>query len=147
MSDSVIRLDHMAIVKETAPTVQDNSLAITSRFYERLFENHPETRAFFANTSPGQAQRLADALVAYTENIDDLSPIVPVVRAIAKKHVAAGVEPAHYEIVGEELLGAVVDVLGDLPPEVIDAWAAAYAALADIFITTEADLMAAATPA
>ncbi len=141
MSDSIIPEDQLAIVKSTAPAVQQNSVAITTRFYDRLFENHPETKAFFVNTSPGQAVRLADALVAYTENIDDLSPIVPVVKAIGRKHVAAGVKPEHYEVVGTELLGAVVDVLGELPDEVVDAWAAAYQALADILITVEMELI------
>lgn len=140
MSEPIIPEHQLALVKATAPAVQENSVAITSRFYERLFENHPETKAFFANTAPGQADRLAGALVAYTENIDDLTPIKPVVQAIARKHVAAGVEPAHYEVVGTELLAAVVDVLGALPDDVVEAWAAAYGALADIFIGVEAEM-------
>lgn len=144
MSDPIIPTAQLDVVKATAPVVQANSLAITTRFYERLFANHPATEAFFANTAPGQAQRLADALVAYTENIDDLTPITPVVRAIAKKHVAAGVQPEHYEIVGTELLAAVVDVLGDLPDSVVEAWSAAYDALAAIFISVEAELAASA---
>lgn len=143
MSDAtIIPTGQLAIVKDTAPAVVENSVAITTRFYDRLFTNHPATKAFFADTSPGQAQRLADALVAYCQNIDDLSPIQTVVAAIARKHVAAGVQAEHYDVVGTELLGAVVDVLGDLPIEVIDAWAAAYRALADIFIGIEVELMA-----
>jgi len=142
-ADPVIPLDQLALVKETAPAVQQNSLAITTRFYTWLFENHPETKTFFTNTTPGQARRLADALVAYTEHIEDLSPITPVVKAIARKHVAVGVQPGHYDVVGQELLGAVVDVLGELPVTVIEAWAAAYQALADIFIAVEAELAAA----
>lgn len=134
--------EQLALVKATAPAVQENSLTITTRFYQRLFENHPETKVFFADTSPGQARRLANALVAYTENIDDLSPITPVVQHIATKHVEAGVEPEHYTVVGEELLGAVVDVLGELPADVLDAWAAAYSALANIFIDIESSLVA-----
>ena len=141
MSDSpIIPIEQLELVKATGPAVQENSLATTSRFYDRLFESHPETKAFFATTTPGQAQRLADALVAYTENIDDLSPITPVVKAIAKKHVAAGVQPAHYGVLGQELLGAVVDVLGELPAEVLEAWGAAYGALADVFISVETEL-------
>lgn len=140
-NNHVIPSDQLTIVKSTAPAIQANSLEIAARLYERLFENHPETQAFFANTSPGQAQRLADALVSYTENIDDLTPIEPVVKAIARRHVRAGVLPEHYDIVGTELLGSVVDVLGDLSTEVLDAWAAAYQVLADLFIDIERKLM------
>ncbi|MCL4119645.1 UNVERIFIED_CONTAM: hypothetical protein GTU68_023330 [Idotea baltica] len=134
--------EHLALVKATARAVQENSLAITTRFYQRLFENHPETKPLFADTSPGQARRLANALVAYIENIDDISPIGPVVKRIAVKHVQAGVQPAHYDVVGQELLGAVVDVLGELPSDVLEAWAAAYSVLANAFIEAEASLMA-----
>jgi len=132
--------EQLAIVKSTAPAIRENSVEISERLYERLFENHPETKAFFVNTPAGQAERLAAALVAYTKSVDNLSALSGAVQTIAKKHVAAGVQPAHYDIVGTELLGAVVDVLGAIPDHVIDAWGAAYQVLADIFIEAEAQL-------
>ena len=46
--------------------------------------------------------------------------------------------PEHYPIVGTCLLKAIKKVLGDAAtPEIMDAWAAAYFFLADIFIDAE----------
>ncbi len=134
-----------AIVKSTHPVVQEHGLAITTRMYEKLFTEYPDTKAFFADTTPGQEQRLANAVIAYAANIDKIETLVPVVQGIAAKHVAAGVQAEHYPIVGEMLLGAMTDVLGELDASIVDAWAAAYGYLADIFISTEAELYAAAS--
>ncbi len=128
------------IVKSTRPVLEQHGLAITARLYERLFSTYPEVEALFAGAAPGQDARLAGAILAYADNIDNIESLVPVVGQIAEKHVAAGVEAAHYEIVGTELLGAMVDVLGELDIAVIDAWSEAYTFLADIFIETEAAL-------
>lgn len=138
-----LSIETKEIVKATKPVLEDHGLAITTRMYERLFVEHPETEALFSGAAPGQAERLAGAVLAYAENIDDVEALVPVVQGIATKHVAAGVEPAHYDIVGAALLGAMVDVLGGLETSVIDAWAAAYGYLANIFIDVEANLTAA----
>ena len=35
------------IIKATAPVVEEHGLAITKRFYENLFENHPYVNQFF----------------------------------------------------------------------------------------------------
>ena len=35
------------IIKATAPVVEEHGLAITKRFYENLFENHPYVNHFF----------------------------------------------------------------------------------------------------
>lgn len=132
------------IVGATKPVLEEHGLAITTRMYERLFSEHPEVEHLFSGAAPGQAERLAGAVLAYAENIDNVDALVPVVRDIGAKHVAAGVEPAHYAVVGEALLGAMVDVLGELDSAVLDAWGEAYGFLADIFIGVEAELAGAA---
>jgi len=35
------------IVKATLPVVAEHGEAITKRFYQRLFENHPELKIYF----------------------------------------------------------------------------------------------------
>ena len=134
------------IVKATKPTLEQHGLAITSRLYERLFTEHPETEQLFAGSSPGQAARLADAVLAYADNIDNIEALVPVVEQIAAKHVAAGVQPAHYDIVGTALLRSMVDVLGELDIAVIEAWSEAYGVLSSVFISTEAEANLLAQP-
>lgn len=117
---------------------------ITKRFYERLFQSHPELLNIFnhANQKQGRQQTaLANAVYAAAVNIDKLEAILPVVRGIAHKHRSLGVKPEHYPIVGEHLLGAIKDVLGDAATdEILGAWAEAYGIIADAFIGVEAEM-------
>ena len=129
------------IVKATAPVLQDKGVEITTRMYARMADEQPELKALFANTKDGQADRLAAAVLAYAQNIENLEALGPSVVAIAKKHVSAKVLPEHYPIVGGLLLAAMKDVLGDaLTDEVTQAWAEAYTFLADIFVEKEKEL-------
>lgn len=128
------------IVKSTQPVLATHGIAITTRMYERLFTEHPEVAEMF--TTPGQQERLADAVLAYCENIDNVEALLPVVKNIAKKHVKAGVAAEQYDVVGGHLLGAMVDVLGELDATIIEAWASAYNVLAEVFISLEAELIA-----
>ena len=129
------------IVKATAPVLQEKGVEITSRMYERLFSEYPETKELFANTKDGQADRLAAVVLAYAKNIDKLEALGSSVEAIAKKHVANNVKAEHYPIVGQVLLAAMQDVLGEAASdEGIEAWKEAYFFLANIFIEKEASI-------
>lgn len=144
--------EHSAIVKSTAPVFAEHGVAVTSHFYKRMLERHPELRNIFNNAhqSTGtQPAALAHAVYAYAANIDNLGALTTAVSRIAHKHASLGVLPEHYPIVGENLLASLKEVLGDaITQPIIDAWAAAYAQLADIFISFEGDLyeQAEATP-
>lgn len=130
----------IATVKATRPLLVEHGTAITTRFYDRLFARRADLRALFATTEPGQNARLAQALLAYVDHLDDLEALLPAVERIATKHVGAGVHPEHYPVVGEELLGAMADVLGPLDIEIVEAWAEAYGVLAEVFISVENEM-------
>ncbi|MGF7048535.1 nitric oxide dioxygenase [Paenibacillus sp. DS2015] len=132
------------IIKSTVPVLQVHGKSITTAFYGMLFENHPELLNIFnhANQRQGKQQAaLANAVIAAAANIDQLENILPVVKQIAVKHRALGVLPEHYPIVGETLLSAIQQVLGDAAtPEIMDAWAQAYGIIADAFIGIEGEM-------
>jgi nitric oxide dioxygenase len=132
------------IIKSTVPVLQVHGEAITSRFYEKLFQKHPELLNIFnhANQKKGRQQAaLANAVYAAAANIDKLETIIPVVKGIAHKHRSLGVKPEHYPVVGENLLFAIKDVLGDAATdEIINAWAEAYGVIADVFIGIERNM-------
>ncbi len=131
----------ISVIKSTVPVLQSHGKAITTRFYEMMFANHPELLNIFnhANQKQGRQQTaLAGAVYAAAANIDNLEAIVPAVKLIAHKHRSLGIKPEHYPIVGQNLLAAIKDVLGDAATdEIIDAWAEAYQVLADVFISVE----------
>jgi nitric oxide dioxygenase len=132
------------IVKATAPVLAEHGYAIIKRFYQRLFEAHPELKNVFnmAHQEQGQQQQaLARAVYAYAENIEDPSSLMAVLQNIANKHASLGVLPEHYPIVGEHLLGAIKEVLGAAATEdIISAWALAYGNLADVLMSMESGL-------
>jgi nitric oxide dioxygenase len=117
---------------------------ITKRFYQMLFANHPELLNIFnhANQKQGRQQTaLANAVYAAALYIENLENILPVVRQIGHKHRSLGVRAEHYPIVGQTLLAAIKDVLGDAATEeILGAWAEAYGVIADAFISVEAEL-------
>lgn len=133
-----------SIVKSTVPVLEEYGMAITTRFYENLFVAHPELLNIFnqANQAQGRQQAaLANAVHAAAVNIDNLEEILPAVVQIAHKHVSVGVLPEHYPIVGEYLLKAMKEVLGDAATDdILEAWAEAYGVIADAFIGVEKDM-------
>ncbi|WHY69182.1 NO-inducible flavohemoprotein [Neobacillus sp. SuZ13] len=132
------------IIKSTVPVLEKHGEAITTRFYQLMFGNHPELLNIFnhANQKQGRQQKaLAGTVYAAAMYIDNLEAILPVVKQIAEKHRSLGILPEHYPIVGKHLLLAIKDVLGDAATdEIIDAWAEAYNVIADVFISVEAEL-------
>ncbi|WP_397539579.1 NO-inducible flavohemoprotein [Rummeliibacillus pycnus] len=134
----------MDIVKSTAPVLEVHGTAITKTFYKNMFEAHPELLNIFnhANQAKGRQQAaLANTVYAAAVHIENLGAIMPVVRQIAQKHRSLGIKPEHYPIVGEFLLGAIKEVLGDAATdEIINAWAEAYGVIADAFIATEEEM-------
>lgn len=136
------------IVKSTVPVLEEHGKTITTVFYKNMFEAHPELLNIFnhANQSQGRQQTaLANTVLAAAKHIDNLEPIVPAVVQIAHKHRSLGIVPEHYPIVGEYLLKAIKEVLGDAAtPDILEAWGEAYGVIADAFIGVEKDMYDAA---
>ncbi|EKF73026.1 bifunctional nitric oxide dioxygenase/dihydropteridine reductase 2 [Alcanivorax hongdengensis A-11-3] len=129
------------VIKQTVPVLQENGEVLTRHFYQRMFLENPEVLAFFnpAHQHAGTQQRaLAGAICAYAQNIENPAALASAVELIAQKHASLGIRAEHYPIVGQNLLASIQEVLGEAAtPAIIDAWAAAYGVLADIFINRE----------
>ncbi|OAS84079.1 MULTISPECIES: NO-inducible flavohemoprotein [Metabacillus] len=132
------------IVKSTAPVLAERGVEITSYFYKTMFEAHPELLNIFnhANQKQGRQQTaLANTVYAAATYIDQLEVLLPAVKQIAHKHRSLNVKKEHYPIVGEFLLKAIKDVLGDAAtPEVLQAWGEAYQVIAQVFIDIENEM-------
>lgn len=132
------------VVKATAPILGEHAEALTRLFYKRMFEANPEVRPFFnpAHQEAGTQQRaLAGAIVAYATHIEDLGKLTEAVDLIAHKHVSLGVKADHYPIVGQNLIAAIQELLGDAATdEIVDAWTKAYGFLADLLINHESGI-------
>lgn len=131
----------IVIVKSTGPVLQKQGVAITTRMYERLFQNE-SIRGMFddaAQESGEQPRRLAAAILGYAQNIDALEKLTGAVQRMVARHVETGVKAEHYPHVAEALLPAIRDVLGAevATDAVLNAWGEAYWFLADLLIAAE----------
>ncbi|MFS8047659.1 NO-inducible flavohemoprotein [Rhizobium sp. BR 314] len=130
-----------AIVKATVPALAAHGTDITAAMYLLLFKNE-EVRKLFNQSNQGegggQTKALAQAILAYAQNIDNLAVLGPAVERIAQKHVGLQIQPHHYPYVANALLAAIKQVLGEAATdEVLTAWGEAYWFLADILIGRE----------
>jgi len=134
----------IALVKATVPALEAHGFDITRRMYERLFEN-ADIRDLFNQSHHGetgsQPKALAQAVLAYARNIDNLGVLAGAVERIAQKHVALNILPEHYPYVADALLGAIGDILGEAATaEICAAWGEAYWFLAELLIGREATI-------
>lgn len=132
---------HIELVQATVPVLRENGVALTTYFYNRMLNNHPELKNTFNmdHQSTGRQPRaLAAAVLAYAENITNPSVLAKAIERITTKHVSLDIQPDQYAIVGENLLHSISEVL-DVPmdSDLIAAWKEAYMQLADILIGVE----------
>ena len=129
------------IIKATVPAVSAHANDITAHFYPLMFREYPEVKRFFNQSNQAgsaQPKALANALVAYAGNIENLAVLEAAVNRIVNKHVSLNIQPEQYAIVGECLLKSIKAVLGDAATDaVIEAWGLAYWQLADLLIAAE----------
>lgn len=134
----------ISIVQSTAPVLKEHSKEIGLRFYKLLFEKAPDLYNVFNQTNQKrgiQQEALGYSVYAAGEYITNLDAIKPVIERISQKHRAIGIKAEQYPVVGETLLQAVKDVLGDAATdEIINAWGKAYGYISDAFISLEEKL-------
>ncbi|MEV8128061.1 globin domain-containing protein [Streptomyces sp. NPDC085944] len=137
------------VVRATLPAVGAAIGDIADVFYRKLFDAHPELlRDLFnrGNQANGEQQRaLAGSIAAFAgmllENPDQRADVM--LSRISHKHASLGITPDQYKVVHENIMAAVVDVLGDaVTPEVARAWDEVYWLMANALIALEARLYA-----
>lgn len=134
--------DQEALIAATAPVVADHLDAITQRFYPLLFERYPQVKPLFNQAHQqdgGQPRALAAAVLAYVQLRHDREKVRETLATVVDKHVSLDIQPEHYPLVGECLMAAIGEVLGDaVTPEIAAAWEGVYEELAGLLIELEA---------
>lgn len=110
--------------------------AAAALFYERLFALDPSLRALFTRTDmKAQQMKLMAALGLVVGKLRLLGDVVPVLEALAVKHVAYGVEERHYETVGTALIQTLSLFFADrFTPELREAWLGAYGTVSGVMV-------------
>ena len=122
------------LVRSSWPAVAANADMLTVRFYETLFEIDDSAARLFAGIDmTTQRTRLAQALAVVVNSLDDPDRLLPAIAALGKRHAHYGVESHHFDSVGQALLVALADSLGEeFNPDVRRAWTDAYALVASV---------------
>ncbi|WP_227370125.1 NO-inducible flavohemoprotein [Halomonas sp. M20] len=133
--------DQEQLIEATAPLVAEHLETITQRFYPLMFERYPEVKPLFNQAHQadgGQPRVLAGAVLAYVQLRKEPEKAKQTLATVVEKHVSLDIQPDQYPIVGECLLAAVAEVLGEaVTPEIADAWTALYNELAGLLIELE----------
>ncbi|MFA9373260.1 MAG: globin domain-containing protein [Poseidonibacter sp.] len=126
------------IIKSTAPLLKEKKDEITETMYKILFEKYPETKILFKDASDDQPKKLANAIYAYANNIDNLGNLQKGLETMVKAHVKTNIKPEHYPMVQDALLSSIKKTLGEVcTKDVENAWSSAYEFLANILINKE----------
>ncbi|WP_136247135.1 globin domain-containing protein [Halomonas borealis] len=129
------------LIAATAPVVAEHLDTITQRFYPLLFERYPQVAPLFNQAHQadgGQPRALAAAVLAYVQLRQDPERARQTLGMVVGKHVSLNIQPDQYPLVGECLMVAIGEVLGDaVTPEIADAWGALYGELAALLIELE----------
>jgi hemoglobin-like flavoprotein len=128
--------DQVALVQSSFAKVAPIAPQAAALFYGRLFEIDGTTRPLFAHANMAeQGAKLMATLGTVVAGLRRPEAVVPAAEALARRHVAYGVQEAHYASVGAALLWTLREGLGDaFTPEVEAAWGAAYTLLAGVMI-------------
>ncbi len=135
------------VVRATLPAVGAAIGDITTLFYRKLFDAHPELlRDLFnrGNQANGEQQRaLAGSIAAFAGLLLERPDARPdaLLSRIAHKHASLGVTSDQYKVVHRHLFAAIADVLGDaVTPEVAAAWDEVYWLMANALVAVETRL-------
>ena len=122
------------LLRSSFQLVVERQPALVHRFYEILFERHPQARSLFGrNSAAKQEEMLTGALVAVMDHLEDAPWLVSTLQGLGAKHVAYGVTPEMYGWVGASLLATLAEVAGaDWSPKLEAAWTEAYGAIAGL---------------
>ncbi|MER5398568.1 globin domain-containing protein [Streptomyces sp. NPDC002599] len=138
------------VIAATLPVVGEHIGEIARRFYRHMFANHPELLdGVFnrGNQAHGeQQQALAGSVAAFAGGLVSTPQRTPehLLKRIAHKHASLGIRPDQYQTVHDNLMWAIVDVLGDaVTPEVAAAWDEVYWLMANALINQERGLYSA----
>jgi hemoglobin-like flavoprotein len=125
---------NVPLLRSSFELVVERQPQLVHRFYEILFQRHPQAKALFGrNTAAAQEKMLTDALVAVVDHLEDAPWLTTTLKQLGKKHSGYGVTNEMYGWVGASLLATLAEVAaGDWSAAHESAWTEAYGAIAGL---------------
>ncbi|NTS43046.1 hemoglobin [Flavisolibacter sp. BT320] len=137
-------ITQIALVKESWQQVALlDAVVVGGLFYTRLLEFNPALRPLFKSPVPEQSKKLVQMISYVIARLDALDTVMHDIQKLAQRHVRYGVEPKHYDLVGEALIWTLRKGLAGAWNETLEAaWVTCYRLLATAMIdaSQEAEL-------
>lgn len=91
-----------------------NGKEFVERFYENLFNQHPDVKLLFEERNLTMTQReVLDALTLVVRGLHDPAAIEPVLRRIGDRHVTYGVRPSYLALFQSSIMKTLPEFAGD----------------------------------
>jgi hemoglobin-like flavoprotein len=127
--------EQVKLVQQSFGQVAPIADTAATLFYDRLFEIAPAVKPLFHGDMTEQRRKLMATLAVVVGGLGNIETVLPAASALAKRHVAWGVKPEHYDSVGAALLWTLERGLGERwSSDVAAAWSAAYGTLSQYMI-------------
>src|SRR5258706_10972600 len=110
------------LVQRSFRKVAGKTDLVAEVLYRRLFEISPESKLLFKCEMRRQGRKLIQAFAVAVIGLDDPSTISEMLRELGKRHEGYGAKIEDYQHLGEALIYALEQTLGDeLTPDVREA--------------------------
>ncbi len=132
--------EQVELVRSSYASLRDRRPAVARDFYRRLFAADPAVKALFRDPDD-MATKFSDELAAIVEAIVSFDVFAARLGDLAARHVGYGVQPRHYRVVGDALVGALTAALAPEWDQALDtAWRAAYNLVAEVMMAAAAQV-------
>lgn len=127
---------NVEVLEKSFALIEPKGEQFVQRFYDRLFMDYPQVKPMFANTSMAEQQKkLLASLKLVISNLRSPEKLTAALEDLGRRHVGYGVQPEHYDAVGQTLLLTLAEFAGaGWTPEVAGAWKEAYQAIRTIML-------------
>ena len=123
------------LIQDSFEQLRPRADELVTRFYERLFSEHPEVRPLFPDDMSAQKGKLAASIGLVVKNAGHLDRIEDALMDMGARHVDYGTEPAHYPVVRDTLLATMAELAGPIWSEQLHkAWSGALDAVAETML-------------
>lgn len=131
----------LELVRQTYAIVEADVSGVMENFYERLFTVYPQLSDLFADDMADQRQSLMAIISNAIEEHRELEELVPTLVRIGLWQEDRVISPEDRDGVGETLVRALEDGLGDVfSSDVREAWLAVYGMIAETIMSGDRSL-------
>ncbi|ROZ89105.1 globin domain-containing protein [Gordonia sp. OPL2] len=123
------------LLEESLAIVDLPDDGLTLRFYEILFDRHPEVQPMFRRDITTQADMLRTAIISVLDHLDSNEWLSSNLGSLGRRHADMGVTPPMYDAVGECMIAAMAEIGGESwTPDMSEAWTEALTAVSSLMM-------------